>query len=68
MAVYDALGQAHALTFLFARNTTAQEWEYKVLIPDVDINASGTLGNFMEMVASADWLSTPTAVSTIRGW
>ena len=44
VTVYDPLGRAHALIFLFAR-TTRDEWDYRVLVSDVDLNASGATDN-----------------------
>lgn len=41
VTVYDSLGQAHELTFLF-RKTDANTWEYRAVIPIVDVQADPT--------------------------
>jgi flagellar hook protein FlgE len=38
VTVYDSLGQAHELTFLF-RKTDANTWEYKAVMPITDVQA-----------------------------
>ena len=54
VTVFDTLGQAHDLSFLFRRNGIVNghtQWDYRVLIPDSDINAAATAG---ELTAVAD--------------
>ncbi|MCS6924366.1 MAG: flagellar hook protein FlgE [Candidatus Binatia bacterium] len=41
VTVYDSLGQAHELTFLF-RKTDANTWEYRAVIPIVDVQTDPT--------------------------
>lgn len=41
VTVYDSLGQAHDLTVLF-RKTDANTWEYRAVIPIVDVQADPT--------------------------
>ena len=52
VTAFDSLGQAHEATFLFVRTTTAEEWDYRVLVPDLDVNAGGTAGNLTEIVGA----------------
>lgn len=50
ITVFDSLGQAHDLTYLFAKSG-ANTWEYRVVISDADINTAATAGNLTEVSA-----------------
>ena len=56
VTAFDSLGQAHDVTLLFVRTTTAEEWDYRVLVPDLDVNAGGTAGNLTEITGAGGTL------------
>jgi flagellar hook protein FlgE len=70
--VFDSLGQEHQLTFLFRKSdTNPLDWEYRVLVPVEDVQATPTTpGNLMAVSEGTIVFNTDgsldTATSTIN--
>jgi flagellar hook protein FlgE len=56
VTVYDSLGAAHDLTFVFRKTATANEWEYRVLADAAEVTG-GTAGNLMQINAPGGYLA-----------
>lgn len=51
ITVYDSLGQAHDLTYLFRKSATANEWDYRI-VANADEITGGTAGDLQQINAA----------------
>lgn len=56
ITVFDSLGAAHDLTFLFRKSATANEWDYRVVANASEITG-GTAGNLRQVNAAGGKLA-----------
>jgi flagellar hook protein FlgE len=74
VTVFDSLGAAHDLTFLFRKTATANQWDYRV-VADAGEVATGTAGNLRQVGTAGGLIAfnpdgslnagAPTNISTI---
>lgn len=52
LTTYDSLGQAHDLTFLFRKNATAGQWDYRVLAKRSELDATAPTSTDLRQVGT----------------
>jgi flagellar hook protein FlgE len=62
---YDSLGTSHVVTVTFTKSATANQWDYSISVPDVDLTAAYTPVTGTLTFDASGTLTSPTVTDTM---